>query len=323
MVSVSAVLGLAFVLLATLPLVLVLTLLHDACRRNRLGLTRTALLVTLIAVVETLGLTACFLTWLAAGLRTPPRPWTYLIQRWWQVAMYRGFERIFGVTTRIEPHDPALARGPFLLFSRHAGYFDTLLPLVLLPPGLQPRYVLMRPLLNDPCLDIAGHRVPNCFVGRGVAEMARVGRLADDLTERDFVVIFPEGGRFTQQGRARLMESRSRLLAARAARLRHVLPPQRGGALALLSRSEADVVLCVHSGLERLGDLPFMAAGGLVQADVKVRFWRVPRARIPSDPGGRVAWLNEQWQAMDDWLETMAGVTASSPARDRKSGGRA
>ena len=62
---------------------------------------------------------------------------------------------------------------------RHASIVDNLLPaeLVARPHGIRLRYVLKRELLADPCLDIAGRRLPNYFVRRGTGEAQELERV--------------------------------------------------------------------------------------------------------------------------------------------------
>ena len=95
-----------------------------------------------------------------------------------------------------------------------------------------------------------------------------------------------------------------------AGALRHVLPPRRGGVLALLDAAPtADVVVLAHTGLEgaaRLGDL---WRGSLVGRTIEVAMWRVPRAEIPADAAGRGEWLERCWRRVDEWIDRRAGAT--------------
>ena len=74
-----------------------------------------------------------------------------------------------------------------LLFPRHVSVADTLLPAVFVSSrnGILLRHVLKRELLWDPCLDIVGNRLPNCFVRRDSRDSAReiraVAALAHDV----------------------------------------------------------------------------------------------------------------------------------------------
>ena len=97
-------------------------------------------------------------------------------------------------------------QGPVIVMMRHASIVDNLLPagLVSLPHRIRLRYVLKKELLWDPVLDIGGQRLPNVFVrreGDSATEITRIRRLAIGLTERDGVLIYPEGTRFTAKKR--------------------------------------------------------------------------------------------------------------------------
>lgn len=265
---------------------------------------------------EVAGLGALFAAWLAAGLPGPARARrlldsTYAIQQAWTGFLLGAVKRVFRVRVEVEG-DAQAAPGPVIVFVRHASIADTLLPTCLLGArhGLRLRFVLKRELLADPCLDVAGHRIPNHFVARdgrdSEAETDAVRALTRDLGAGDGVLIYPEGTRFTASKRraalARLAEQDSRLLPL-AERLRHVLPPRLGGALALLDgHTPADAVFMTHRGLEGLATIGDLWRGGLVGAAVRVRVWRVPRAEIPEGREARVAWLFEQWARVDAFV---------------------
>ena len=145
---------------------------------------------------------------------------------------------------------------------RHASIVDNLLPalFVAAPHGLRLRYVLKRELLSDPAIDIAGGRLPNCFVRRGAddaeAEIARVRALAAGLGPDEGVLIYPEGTRFTAAKRERAIERQPR-----AAELRNVPPPRPGGTLAVMETG-ADVVICAHHGLDGFASIGDPGAAG-------------------------------------------------------------
>jgi 1-acyl-sn-glycerol-3-phosphate acyltransferase len=171
---------------------------------------------------------------------------------------------------------------------------------------------LKRELLWDPCLDIAGNRMVNCFVrrdsGAAEAEIAAVRDIARGIGAGEGVLIYPEGTRFTPAKRERALE-RIRASArperlARAERLRHVLPPRLGGPLALLETCpDADVVFCAHVGFEGVRTMGDLVSGALVDGIVRVSLWRVPRDLVPEGPEARAAWLDAQWQRVDEWID--------------------
>ena len=173
------------------------------------------------------------------------------------------------------------------------------------------RYVFKRELLWDPCLDIVGQRVPNVFVDRfsddSEGEIRRTRELTRDLGPRDGLLIHPEGTRFSEAKRERILERLHRegdaKLLEYARSLQSVLPPRPGGTLALLEAApEADVVVCAHTGFEGAASLAQIWQGALVHQTVRVQFRRIPRDAIPTGRDDRLAWLLEEWQRVDAWV---------------------
>lgn len=315
-VTLPSLLLVTVVWLALLPLTLVAAAIGDLVRGGRWPIVRCVAYLTVYLACETAGVTAAAVVWLTAGPWTGTPRATFLrrnvaLQSWWANCLYRAAERIYELRTVVEG-DGIVVPGPILLFIRHVSQADTLLPVVYVTRrhGMALRFVLKRELLWDPCLDVVGRRLPNAFVSRGSGESAReiaaVERLLDDLREDEGVLIYPEGTRFTPAKRARALAriaERSPELAARAERLRRVLPPHLGGPLALLrSNRHADVVFCAHTGFEPAGSPREIVRGALIGSTIRVRFWRVPRADIPETDAERIAWLYAQWQRIDDWI---------------------
>ncbi len=300
-----------------LPATLIVAAVVDLVRGGPWPVLRCAAYLTLYLAAEVIGVLASFGLWLVSGPWTGTARGPYLrrntaLQSAWATVLYRGAERLFALRTVVEGEE-AIRSGPILVFIRHVSQADTLLPVVCLTRrhGFALRFVLKRELLWDPCLDIVGHRLPNVFVkrgsGEGTREIAAVQRLMDDLGPQDGVVIYPEGTRFTPSKRLRVLEKLATHttpdLLARATRLTRVLPPHVGGPLGLLgSNQSADVVFCAHTGFEAAGSPSDLLGGALVGRTVRVRFWRVPYAEIPTAPEARTTWLYEQWQRIDDWL---------------------
>jgi len=308
---------------ALLPLLIVVALATDLVRRIAWGVPPTALRLVVFMWVylaaEVLGLLALGAVWVAsAGGRWPERlrEATWRIQQLWAGLLFGAVRRLFDLRLELTGDD-AVAPGPVIVLIRHASIVDNLLPAIVVsrPHGIRLRYVLKRELLSDPCLDVAGMRLPNYFVRRGTGsaeELERIRELARGLGAEDGVLIYPEGTRFTLERRereiARLAE-RDAALADRAARLGNLLAPKPGGVGALLDGSPASDVLVVgHRGFEGLRLISDIWRGGLVRLTIKVRVTRVPRAQIPSDGAGRVDWLYGVWQELDDWIEQNAAV---------------
>lgn len=322
-ITVSAIFLAAALLVVLSPVLLPAAALVDVLRRLRGG---PAVALRLCGMAggyllgEVLGILWLSALWLRSLLLPPAERRAYLIpgaarvQRLWTSNLLRGAAALFRLRFTVDwvGGEPHVTRGPAVLFIRHTSLLDTLLPSTLLSVrhGLRLRFVLKRELLVDPCLDIAGHFLPNHFVrrdgSRSQDEIARVRALASGIAADDWGLIYPEGTRHTPRKRERALERLRQTdpaLAERAARLRHILPPQLGGPLALLDGApEADVVLFAHRGLEPAGAVGDLWSGKLLNQTIAMRLWRVPRADIPPAGPERVAWLYQVWQELDDWL---------------------
>jgi 1-acyl-sn-glycerol-3-phosphate acyltransferase len=312
-----------------LPALLVIGLAIDAVRRVAFGVpptaTRLALFLWVYLAAEVGGLAALATLWIAS-LGGRRRAWlrdtTWRLQQLWAGALIGGVRVLFGVRFEVEGDD-AIAPGPVIVLIRHASIVDTLLPahLVARPHRIHLRYVLKRELLADPCLDVAGRRLPNYFVRRGTGEaqeVARVRALAHGLGPDDGILIYPEGTRFTPERRAREVSriaGRDPHLGARAEQLRHLLPPRLGGVEALLEGApDADLVVIAHHGFDGLRLISDVWRGGLVGLLVRVRMTRVARSTVPEGRAARANWLYDQWQDVDDWLDERFAASAGTAA---------
>ena len=307
---------LTLVELTLLPALLCVAALLDLWKRRGLSHVRFVLAITYNLWLHIAGLAVLWASWLVGGhwLGLPAERQRRLdkaAQGWWARQVWRGAARVYRLRLEIRGTD-AFVEGGFVLMPRHASILDTVLPLVLLADarGYRLRYVVKRELLWDPCIDLAGDRFPTAFVRRGGAdhqtEIDRVLCLIEDLGPEDVVVIFPEGTRYSLAKRERVLRSLQRKqpeTARWAAKLRHLLPPHPGGTHALLRSGEHDVVFCAHTGLEPANHFADMLDGRLLDATVKLQFWRVPAAELPSDPIEREHWLRGWWDRIDDWIE--------------------
>ena len=272
---------------------------------------------------ELRGLLGLLGTWLLAG-----GPWAgdtesrrrrvYRLQVGWATGHFAAVRRLLRLRIEVVG-DESVGRGPMIVLYRHASIIDNALPAALIsrPHDLDLRYVLKDGLQALPTLDIGARWVPTCFVRRGSAdpayEIARVRTLAHDLTgDRDGVLIYPEGTRFTPAKLAALKaqaDAGDTARRERIARLRHLLPPRTGGPLALLEEApHAAILVCGHTGLEGFHGLRSIWSGELVGATVRVRFWRHERAELPDGREDLADWLYDRWQELDDWV-------AGTPAR--------
>lgn len=316
---------------ALLPALLAAAALADLRRRDRrLARTRSAALLVVYLTAEVAGIAAAFLAWLRYRLASAGRGTgapaadaeaearyleaNFRLQCRWASLLVAAARRLLGLRLVVEG-EAAVARGPFILFSRHCSIADGFLPAAIVSArhGVRLRWVMKRELLWDPCLDIVGNRLPNAFIRREsnqtARELAAIGRLMDDLGGRDAAFIYPEGTFLDPDQRRRALERLARTapgLLDRAAALRHVLPPRLSGALALLAHNRgADAVFCAHTGLEGADSVRALLRGDLVGRTVRVAFWRVPFADIPQAADAQAAWLYDRWAELDRRIERL------------------
>jgi 1-acyl-sn-glycerol-3-phosphate acyltransferase len=306
-----------FLWLGAVPLWLPLVVIVDAIRRSGGVALRSAAAITVYLSCEIIGMAVSAGLWAGTSiLRIDNERWTDLhfrLEAWWGTTLFRTAVRLFGLRLEVEG-DADLGRGPYLLLLRHASTVDTLLASALVsgPLGFRLRYVLKQELLWDPCLDIVGHRLPNVFVDRFADDSAHEARrmqdLARNLGTRDGILIYPEGTRFSEAKRQRVVERFHRKGDAKmvdyARSLKFVLPPRTGGTLGLLEAApEADVVICAHTGFEGAASLASLWKGVLLHQVIRVQFRRIPRGEVPAGREGRSAWLLDEWRRVDSWIE--------------------
>lgn len=307
-----------------LPLILPIAFICGFIRRNLRASGRAVLLVEIILVCEVIGVVRSFWLWIryVCGFGGDLNRFlddNFALQCWWGTTLARLGMALFKVRIRVE--NPFQTEGrPILLFVRHVSFVDTFIPVLLVssPLGVKLRYLLKRELLWDPCLDIVGNRLPNYFVRRDSEsreEVKSVARLADDLKQGEGVLIYPEGTRFSEARRARLIEKysneRDHEKYRQVVELKHVLPPRLGGVLALLERnSRADVVFCAHAGLEDALNVRSLLNGTIVGRTVNVTFWTVAFEEIPPRREDRISWLSDEWQKVDAFVENYQGIQA-------------
>lgn len=322
---------LGLVIVTTLfPALLAIALIVDVVRAitSRVPFMATRLLTFLWVYLagEAFGLLALFSLWVAAGFgrrRAWMAEWTWRFQQFWAGWMFAGARWVMGLRVEVEGSE-ALQPGPVIVLVRHASIVDNLLPSVLVARAhrIHLRYVMKRELLGDPCLDVAGKRLPNYFVRRDTGEaveLENIHRLAEGLAPEDGLLLYPEGTRFTPERRERAIEKiagRDPERAARVEQIQHLLPPKVGGFLAVLDGAPGvDVVVMAHAGFDGLRLISDMWRGALVGRVIRVRFVRTARSVIPEDAPGRVAWLDTAWIGSDTWVAQQL----SQPRTDRAS----
>jgi 1-acyl-sn-glycerol-3-phosphate acyltransferase len=317
------------VIQALAPVLVVLLGAYDLVRRNGLASLRLLGLAWVFLLAELLGVVVAVCLWLrhAAQPRRDPDAFledNYRLQRWWARLLLGAGIRLLRLRLRVEG-DAQAVPGPVVVLMRHTSILDTILPVVFLGArhGLRLRYVLKTELQLDPCLDIVGHRLPNCFVNRAgetEREVAAVGRMANGLGPRDGALIYPEGTRFEPAKLARAQAKLAELdpeLHALSLRLHRVLPPRPGGTLALFEHAlpqGADVVIFAHKGLERIVRLHDVLSGKAVGTEVSLRLWRIPGAEVPTERAARLRWVFERWQEVDAFAAE--GETREGDARE-------
>jgi 1-acyl-sn-glycerol-3-phosphate acyltransferase len=301
--------------LALLPAVLPAALVVDLLLRRRLAATRGCVALLAFLAFEVYGVAAVAALALT-GRASPDR--LYALQSRWAEALLGALLRLYAMRLEVEGLD-ALAPGPIVLVGNHVSVADALLPVAFASArrGLRLRYVAKGELVWDPCVDLAGHFLPNVFVRRGSADtpgdLARVQRLLDGLGPGDGVVLFPEGTRFTAAKRDALLARREAEGATgktgRDRALRCLMPPRTGGLLALFERGAGlDVVFMAHTGLEGLVRLPDLWSGRLVGGTLRVAFWRTPAGARPTGRDAQVEWLYGEWERLDGWLARARGL---------------
>ena len=319
-ISVPAVCLGFFLVIVTAPFWILIALCVDLANAFRTATLRTGLFLIVYLGCEVIGVAASFGFWVSHSISktSAAEAETYYrrhlaLQRWWAGTLLRVAVRLFRLKIRAAGCE--FLDTPMILMIRHASIVDALLAneFIGVPHGIHLRYVMKRELLVDPCLDIVGHRLPNYFVDRDSDDpsgrLAGMVKLLSDLRENEGVLIYPEGTRFTEQKRERVIERFSEQgkleMAARARALRHTLPPRLGGSLALLEANTGlDVVFCAHTGFETAGRPSDLLDGSMLDREIAVHFWRVPLGEIPIDPSARSAWLYDHWQKIDDWIES-------------------
>ncbi len=298
---------------AASPVLLILALVSDLVDLKRLPRTRALLFFLLYLSCETIGIVASLWVWLRAVVSKRAagefEETNFALQRWFTGSIFRGAVRIFSIKVE-QTGEPG--EGPVLVMMRHASTADTVIAgaLVATVNGPRLRYVLKRELLWDPCLDIVGRRLPNVFAdrsgSRSDAEIAAVRNLAQVLSARDGVLIYPEGTRFSESQRVRALEKlreRNDGLYELASKFTHVLPPKLGGPMALLEAlPTVDVLFLEHQGFEGARSFGEFFRGGLVHATLRIRMRRVPAPSGTAAGGDLAQWLFAQWANVNAWV---------------------
>lgn len=315
--SITLVSLVAFGSLLVLPLLLPALMLVDLLRlKPRMPLVRLYAFGICWAWLEVVGVLAATGLWLMG--RAGETGVHHRLQTWWADKIMAALRVTCGLRPEVEGAGELLP-GPTILFVRHASLADSLLTAWVITDsvGMRPRVVMKRELLVDPCLDIVGNRLPNCFVDRAAAdtgpELASIGAMSQGLGSGEVAVLFPEGTRANPTKRERAVTRIGRtdpVRAKRMTKLTNLLPPRPGGAATMLG-AVPDAALCVgwHVGFEGLDTFSgIVAALGRRRTPVRIRFKEVPRpssAAIslggpdPGQPAEFTEWLDGVWLDLD------------------------
>ena len=319
--TVPMMLGVTLATLLLLPfLVAGAVALDVAHRRFRFPSVRVLLFLLQYAVNDSIEIVLAGPLWLLAGFGRRLHGAASIgrhqrLQAWSLDVVARRAERLLGLRIELDvAGEAALLPAPALVLCRHVNLVDASLPALLYQQrGVTGRGVIMAELLADPGFDLIYGRTGSVFVPRdnGPEARALVGDLAAAMDAETVAIIFPEGRLFRpavlDRSLARMAETNPDR-AARLAGVRHVLPPRPGGVLALLDALPGiDVVVIAHTGLDRFASFAELAEAVPLREPVRVTAWRIAASDVPADPLQRIAWLDDQWLAVD------AHVAASVP----------
>jgi 1-acyl-sn-glycerol-3-phosphate acyltransferase len=321
---------------ALLVLAVVVTGPVSLCLRGRWRVVRLSAFLFTYLVLEVAALAGAFAVWARCGpaWRRDAIRYQDLNFRLIETLLgrlYRAARWLFGL--RVEVHAGQRERqearagavpGPVIILARHAGPGDSFLLLygLLAYAGRRPLLVLKHALALDPWIDVLLGRVPHSFVDPGGHDraVALISDLAAGMSDRDALVIFPEGGNFTPGRRRRAIDGLRRhglrRRASQAARLAHVLSPRPSGTVSAIDAApQADLVIVAHTGLDHLDSAAALWNGIPLQRPLRVTWWRIPAGDVPSGRDARTEWLNAQWTRVDDWI---GGYAASSRSKNER-----
>ena len=276
--------------------------------------------VMLHLTLETLILVELFGQWVLSGFGLwMRRPWFervhYEIARTYLRVFNREARRVLRLKIEtVGPTPDALPGSPLIVCCRHAGPGDSFVLLYALMRWYrrEPRLVLKDTIAWDPMLGTLLHRIPSRFVephpGTGDDLESQIADLARDLDEDDAFVIFPEGGNYTPERRARAIEKLREIgrddMARRAEEMEHVLPPRPGGLLAAIDAAPTtDVMFVAHTGLDHVYTPRQVWRELPMDKRIVMRWWRVPHEAVPCGREAQIDWLFDWWAEIDEWVE--------------------
>lgn len=324
--TVPAVIALAAFLLAATPLVVLAIAFAVRFLPGRWRALRLFWFLLVYLVTESVGLFALATLWVLSGFGWKLGSDRFRVAHvrlvgWFVRTLVSSAGRVLGLrlVTEAVPDDLVAAprstsERPVLVLSRHAGAGDSFILVHLLVNTYlrRPRIVLKDLLQLDPCIDVVLNRLPSRFIHTGAPAdtpvVASITDLARDLESDGALILFPEGGNFTEQRRRRAIERLEEAgldeSAHKARELTYLLPPRPGGAFAAIDACpEADVLFVAHTGLEQLSGPRDLWHGLPMDREVRLAWWTVRSDEIPSEGGARLSWLYDWWEVIDSWIE--------------------
>jgi 1-acyl-sn-glycerol-3-phosphate acyltransferase len=329
--------ALAFVMLVVgFPLwILTATIADLAIGMKRLRCVRTVIFLTWMTGFEMVTLSKAAVIWVANFGRVKNDRAQTSLQR--LVGFYvHGISvattKIFGLRMQVSGFDAFEGRPGVICFGHHTSILDSVIPVDIIAHQLRYdiRFVIKKSLAWAPVFDIAGHWLPVHFVDRtgknSGSETDAIRELASNIIPGSAATMYPEGTFYTPKRLARAVErlkSQDPDLVERAKRLRYVLPPKPGGALAILETDKtADVVLVVHSGFEPFDNLKNIFANLPFRRTVHVHMTRIARSQIPTDSKAAYRWLFDRFEEMDAWVAEKLAMPIDGATRPPVNSGK-
>ncbi len=315
--------------LLTVPLWLVVAAFASRYVPGRWRPLRVSWFLFVYVAMEALTLIVLFALWILSGfgwkIRTPRfEDLHYRLAAWWLRRVMGSARRTFNLVIESQETSTAATPGrPALVFSRHAGPGDSflLVDALLNAYDRRPRIILKDMLQVDPCVDVVLSRLPNRFIPStgpaGQVVVESITELAAGMDPAGAIVLFPEGGNFTERRRRRAIDQLDEIgrprLADQAREMEYVLPPKPTGVeTAIAAAPTADVVFVGHVGLEKLTTFRDLWRGIPMDSHIVTRLWTVPAEAVPP-AADQEAWLYDHWQVIDDWIgETLADESTGS-----------
>ncbi len=322
--TIPTMLGVTAALIVFSPVVLVGAALADIIRgRRKFPTVRLALFAMQYAINDSAEILLAPMLWVIASfgkrLDSPSSIARHQRLQAWSIAVLaRRADRLLGVRLELDDNTiSALAPGPVIVLCRHVNIVDASIPTLLYQRlGLHTRGVIMAEMLADPGFDLIYRRTGSVFIPRDNSPEAAalLTDLSAGIDSSTAVVIYPEGRLFRPELRDRFLIKIAGIDASRAARLgslRHVLPPRPGGVLALMATiPSADVVVIAHAGLDRFASFAELTRSAPLERPITVTAWRIAAHDIPPELDDRVAWLDEQWLRVDQWIDQQLNRSA-------------